>query len=67
MLHPPQTGKCKIAQDRATAVLPGDDMLDFEGDRLCKELSRVVLLRKQAVFASVPRSLAHGLCQLIHA
>ena len=42
-------------------------MLDFEGDRLHKECSGVILLRKQAVFASMPGTLTNDLYQLIHA
>jgi hypothetical protein len=67
MLYPPQTGESEIAQDGAATVLPGDDMLNFEGDRLHKECPRVILLRKQAVFASVPSPLTNDLGQLIHA
>src|SRR5262245_11343496 len=63
----PQTGEGKIAQDGAATVLPGNDMLDFEGDRLHKEFPRVILLRKQEVFASMPSPLTNDLCQLIHA
>jgi hypothetical protein len=63
----PQTGESQIAQDCAATVLPGNDMLDFEGDRLHKEFTGVILCRKQAVFASVPGSLTNGLYQLIHA
>ena len=36
MLYPPQTGESQIAQDGAATVLPGNDMLDFEGDHLHK-------------------------------
>src|SRR5262245_56354836 len=42
----PQAGASKIAQDRAAPVLPGNGMLNFEGDRLYKEFPGVVLLRK---------------------
>ena len=42
----PQTGESQIAQDCAATVLPGNDMLDFEGDRLHKEFPRVILLRE---------------------
>src|SRR5262252_3097725 len=63
----PQTGESEIAQDGAVTVLSGNDMLDFEGDRRHKELPRVILLRKQAVFASVPSLLTNGFCQLTHA
>src|SRR5262249_3739975 len=63
----PQTGESQIAQDCAAAVLPGNDMLDFEGNRLHKEFTRMILLRKQAVFASVPSTLTNNFCQLIHA
>jgi hypothetical protein len=36
-------------------------MLDFEGDRLHKEFTGVILLRKQAVFARVPGPFTNGL------
>jgi hypothetical protein len=63
----PQTGESQIAQDSTATVLPGYDMLDFEGERLHKKFPRVILLRKQTVFASVPSPLTNDFCQLIHA
>jgi hypothetical protein len=42
----PQTRESQIAQDGAATVLPGYDMLDFEGNRLHKKFPRVILLRK---------------------
>jgi hypothetical protein len=62
----PQTGECQIAQHRAAPVLPGDDVLDFEGDRFRKELPRVALLGQQTIFTSIPGSLANGLYHFIH-
>jgi hypothetical protein len=42
----PQTGESQITQDSTATVLPGYDMLDFEGERLHKKFPRVMLLRK---------------------
>jgi hypothetical protein len=62
----PQTGESQIAQDGTATVLPGNDMLDFEGDRLYEEFPRVILLRKQTVLTSMSSPLTNDLCQLIH-